>query len=219
AERAQAALDSHPIVGKDSGRPPIRPGMTSDALEERIARHGALPLVSSEGQLLGAMLAGHEEDDTLTAQVLLENLAVKATAGLALSHLLARPGALDRSAVRYVFNCGEEAVGDRYQRGGGNLAKAAAEWAGCTRATGTDVKAFCCAPMHALMLAGTLVRAGVQHDVIVLAGGSLAKLGMKFQGHLKHGMPGIEDVVAGVAVHPGPGGGGLPGRPARADRG
>src|SRR5262249_32000735 len=87
AERAQAALDSHPIVGKDSGRPPIRPGMTSDALEERIARHAALPLVSSDGQLLGAMLAGHEEDDTLTAQVLLENLAVKATAGLALSHL------------------------------------------------------------------------------------------------------------------------------------
>jgi len=203
AERARVALDAHPIVGHDSGRPPIKPGLTADAIEERVTRHGALPLRSSDGRLLGAMLAGHDDDDTLSAQVLLENLAVKATAGLALAHLLARPGALDRSAVRYVFNCGEEAVGDRYQRGGGNLAKAAAEWAGCARATGSDVKAFCCAPMHALMLAGTLVRSEVQRDVIVLAGGSLAKLGMKFQGHLKHAMPVIEDVLAGFAIHVG----------------
>jgi betaine reductase len=99
------------------------------------------------------------------------------------------------------MNCGEEAVGDRYQRGGGNVAKAVAEWAGCERATGADVKAFCCGPMHALMLAGGLVRSGLQEDVIVLAGGSLAKLGMKFQGHLKHGMPVVEDVLAGFAIH------------------
>jgi len=35
----------------------------------------------------------------------------------------------------------------------------------------------------------------------VLAGGSLAKLGMKFQGHVKHEMPIVEDVLAGFAVH------------------
>ena len=40
---------------------------------------------------MGAMLPGHDEDDTLTGQVLLENLACKATAALALRHLLARP--------------------------------------------------------------------------------------------------------------------------------
>jgi betaine reductase len=57
--------------------------------------------------------------------------------------------------------------------------------------------------MHALMLAGALVRSGLYDDVVVLAGGSLAKLGMKFQGHLKHGMPIVEDVLAGFAAHVG----------------
>src|SRR5436309_15729424 len=147
------------------------------------------------------MLPGHDEDDTLTGQVLLENLACKATAALALRHLLARPGAIAASNVRYVMSCGEEAVGDRYHVGGGNVAKAVAEWAGCARATGSDVKAFCCAPRHALMLAGALVRSGLHDDVVVVAGGSLAKLGMKFQGHVKHAMPIVEDVLAGFAAH------------------
>jgi betaine reductase len=55
--------------------------------------------------------------------------------------------------------------------------------------------------MHALMLAAALVRSGLHDDVVVLAGGSLAKLGMKFQGHVKHGMPVVEDVLAGFAAH------------------
>jgi betaine reductase len=178
-------------------------GTAAATITERIERHGATPLVGADGALLGAMLPGHDEDDTLTGQVLLENLACKATAALALRHLLARPGALAAADVRYVINCGEEAVGDRYQRGGGNVAKAVAEWAGCTRATGSDVKAFCCGPMHALMMAGALVASGLYDDVVVLAGGSLAKLGMKFQGHLKHEMPIVEDVLAGFAVQVG----------------
>jgi betaine reductase len=201
AERARAALDAHPVVGRDSGRPPVPAGVAADVLRERIEKHGAVPLLGVDGGLLGAMLPGHEEDDTLTGQVLLENLACKATAALALRHLLARPGAVAAADVRYVISCGEEAIGDRYQRGGGNLAKAVAEWAGCTRATGSDVKAFCCGPMHALMLAGALVRSGLHDDVVVLAGGSLAKLGMKFLGHVKHEMPIVEDVLAGFAVH------------------
>ena len=201
AKRARIALDAHPVVGLASGRGAVPDGVAADVLEERIERHRAAPLLGVNGELLGAMLPGHDEDDTLTGQVLLENLACKATAGLALRHLLARPGAVAASDVRYVINCGEEAVGDRYQRGGGNVAKAVAEWAGCTRATGSDVKAFCCGPMHALMLAGALVQSGLHDDVVVVAGGSLAKLGMKFQGHVKHEMPIVEDVLAGFAAH------------------
>src|SRR5215475_1750342 len=198
-----AACDGFDLlaVGRESGRPAVPAGIAPDALAERIERHHAVPLVGVGGRLLGAMLPGHDEDDTLTGQVLLENLACKATAALALRHLLARPGAIAAADVRYVINCGEEAVGDRYQRGGGNVAKAVAEWAGCGRATGSDVKAFCSGPMHALMLAGALVRGGLHDDVLVVAGGSLAKLGMKFQGHLKHAMPIVEDVLAGFAVH------------------
>jgi hypothetical protein len=201
ADRARQAVDSHPVVGRHSGGPAIRAGVAASVLEERVARHRAVPLTGTDGRLLGAMLPAHDEDDTLTGQVLLENLACKATGALALRHLLARPGAIAANDVRYVINCGEEAVGDRYQRGGGNLAKAVAEWAGCTRATGSDVKAFCSGPMHALMLAGALVRSGLYDDVVVLAGGSLAKLGMKFQGHVKHGLPIVEDVLAGFAAH------------------
>jgi betaine reductase len=201
AKRARVALDAHPVVGRASGRPAVPDGVTASVLQDRIERHGATPLLSVDGCLLGAMLPGHEEDDTLTGQVLLENLACKATAALALRHLLARPGAVAAADVRYIINCGEEAVGDRYQRGGGNLAKAVAEWAGCVHATGSDVKAFCCAPMHALMLAGGLVHSGLYDDVVVLAGGSLAKLGMKFQGHVKRAMPVVEDVLAGFAAH------------------
>ncbi len=201
ADRARSALDAHPVIGRAAGSPTVPPGVTAAVLEERVERHRALRIVGADGRLLGAMLPGHDEDDTLTGQVLLENLACKATAALALRHLLARPGAIASADVRYVINCGEEAVGDRYQRGGGNVAKAVAEWAGCGRATGSDVKAFCSGPMHALMLAGALVRSGLHDDVVVLAGGSLAKLGMKFQGHVKHAMPIVEDVLAGFAAH------------------
>src|SRR2546428_246882 len=170
ADRARSTLDAHPVVGRASGRPTVPAGVANAVLDERIARHRAVPLVSVDGRLLGAMLPGHDDDDTLTGQVLLENLTCKATAALALRHLLARPGAIAATDVRYVINCGEEAVGDRYQRGGGNVAKAVAEWAGCARATGSDVKAFCCGPMHALMLAGALVRSGLDDDVVVLTG-------------------------------------------------
>jgi len=36
-----------------------------------------------------------------------------------------------------------------------------------------------------------------------VGGGSLAKLGMKFQGHLRRGMPILEDVLAAIAVRVG----------------
>src|ERR687892_259799 len=112
AARARVALDAHPVVGATSGRQPVPDGVAATVLQERIERHGATPLLGVDGRLLGAMLPGHDEDDTLTGQVLLENLACKATAALALRHLLARPGAVAAADVRYVISCGEEAVGD-----------------------------------------------------------------------------------------------------------
>jgi betaine reductase len=102
--------------------------------------------------------------------------------------------------IDYLLGCGEEAVGDRYNRGGGNLVKSIGELCGCVNATGSDVKAFCCAPIHAIVLAATLISSGLFKNVIVSAGGSLAKLGMKFRGHLRNDMPILEDVLAGTAV-------------------
>jgi len=172
------------------------------------AANGGLTLTEA-GRDVGSMAGAHDVDESLSAAVLLENLACKATGALALEHVLRLSG-LAAEDVQYVIGSGEEAVGDRYQRGGGNLAKAIAEQAGCVNASGSDVKAFCCGPVHALVVAGSLVAAGVYPQVVVVAGGSLAKLGMKFAGALRNGAPVLEDVLAGFAVVVGPAGNGAP---------
>jgi len=164
-------------------------------LDDEPGENGAVTLFR-DGAPAGHMEQAHDLDESLSAAVLLENLACKATGELALEHLLRRTG-LPPEELEYALGCGEEAVGDRYQRGGGNLAKAIAEQAGCMNASGSDVKAFCCGPIHALVIAASLVSAGVYRHVAVVAGGSLAKLGMKFSGALKHGVPVLEDVLAG----------------------
>jgi glycine/sarcosine/betaine reductase complex component C subunit beta len=160
-------------------------------------------------RVIGAFAPAHELDEALQATVLLENLACKASGVQALRLLLDRTGT-DPETIEYAIGCGEEAVGDRYQRGGGALAKAIAEACGLTQASGSDVKAFCAAPVHALIVAGALVEAGAYERVVVVAGGSLAKLGMKFQGALDGGAPVLEDVLAGMAVLVGPGGDSAP---------
>jgi betaine reductase len=159
----------------------------------------ALPLFLRHGRRIGCIHAAHEEDTSLGADVLLENLACKVTAMMALRTLLTQEQ-IDPTTIPYVVNSGEEAVGDRYQRGGGNLAKAVAEMSGCQLATGVDIKGFCCGPVHALVVAGGLVSARVFPQVVVIGGCSLAKLGMKYRGHLQHEQPVLEDVLAGVAI-------------------
>jgi len=170
----------------------------SDA-EAVAAESGALPLHLGADRLAGAFRRGHESDAALAADVLLENLAGKASATLALLRLLADNG-IDPDSIDYVIGSGEEAIGDRYQRGGGNLAKTVAASAGCANASGADVKNFCAAPLPALVIASSLVASGVFRRVAVIAGGSLPKLGMKFQGHLKHDLPVLEDVLGACAL-------------------
>jgi len=191
AERAAAALAGHPLAKRfDLDRIDKAQG---DA-EAVGAEPGAEAIPG-----LGAMRSGQADDDSLAGVVLLDNLATKATATLALVHLLESTG-IEPASIDYVIGCGEEAVGDRYQRGGGNMAKAVAEAAGCTEASGADVKNFCAAPVPALVVASSLVASGVFGRVAVVAGGSMAKLGMKFQGHLKNGLPVLEDVLGGAAA-------------------
>ena len=159
---------------------------------------GELPLFAGE-ERVGVFGRAHDLDAELQAPVLLENLACKAGGVHALRWLLARKD-LDPTSIDYTIGCGEEAVGDRYQRGGGALGKAIAEASGLVNSGGSDIKAFCAAPVHALVQAGALVQSGVYERVAVVAGGSLAKLGMKFLGALEHGAPVLEDVLAGLAV-------------------
>lgn len=86
------------------------------------------------------------------------------------------------------------------QRGGGNFAKAAAEIAGFTNATGSDVRGFCAGPAHALLHAAAMVKAGTFKHVVVTAGGCTAKLGMNGKDHVKKGLPILEDAIAGFSV-------------------
>jgi betaine reductase len=191
ADRAAVAFASHPLASRlDLGR--------LEKARGNGAEPGSLPLFTREAPA-GAIKRAHDADDALTAGVLLENLAGKATATLSLLHLL-RQHDIDPASIDYVLGCGEEAIGDRYQRGGGNLAKAVAQAAGLSEASGADVKDFCAAPVPALVIAASLVSAGVFRRVAVVAGGSLAKLGMKFQGHLAKGFPVLEDVMGGAAA-------------------
>jgi betaine reductase len=129
---------------------------------------------------------------------MLENLTARASGVMALRNLVDKTGKAED--IDYLIGYGEEAVGDRYNRGGGNMAKAIGELGGCKKATGADVKAFCCAPVHAIVMGAGLVVSGVFNNVALVAGGSFAKLGMKFQGHLHKDMPILEDVVAAIGI-------------------
>ncbi|MEX0755491.1 MAG: DUF5940 domain-containing protein [Actinomycetota bacterium] len=154
-------------------------------------------------EVVGAFASAHDLDESLQAHVLLENYTIKASAVHALRHLL-ETNDVDPGSITHAIGCGEEAIGDRYQRGGGNLAKAVAEHCGVVNASGIDVKSFCAAPVHAMIVAAALIEAGIEERVLLVAGGSLGKLGMKFEGALDKGFPVIEDVLAGMAVLLGP---------------
>jgi glycine/sarcosine/betaine reductase complex component C subunit beta len=199
ARTVKEMLAKHPhLTPADLSR--LGEGVPAASIQAKLnADKQILPLYLRDGRIIGCIHAAHDEDSSLAADVLLENLVCKATATMALRTLLVQTG-IAPHAIEYVLNSGEEAVGDRYQRGGGNLAKAVAEMCSCTRATGSDVKGFCCGPVHALALAGGLISARMFRQVAVIGGCSLAKLGMKFQGHLQHDQPILEDVLAGVAI-------------------
>ncbi len=192
ATAAAGALRGHPLAKRlDLDRLERAQGDVAAVAAEA----GALAVIAGSASIR----CGQVGDEALSAHVLLDNLAAKATATLALMHLLERQG-IDPASVDYVLGCGEEAIGDRYQRGGGNMAKAVAEAAGLTEASGADIKNFCAAPVPALVIAASLVSSGVFGRVAVIGGGCVAKLGMKFQGHLKSGMPILEDVLGGAAA-------------------
>jgi hypothetical protein len=187
---------AHPLIGDlqvqklGEGKPP---GKIKDIIEQ-----GAALPVYFRGNVVGSLRRDHDKDDTLKAQVLLENLVAKASGSLAMLHLFKR-AKMEPAEVDFVLDCTETAIGDRYNRGGGSLSKAMAEMCGCLNATGNDIRAFCCAPNHAIINAAGMVAAGIYDNVVVAGGGCLAKVGMKFSAHLKHNIPILEDVIAGIA--------------------
>jgi len=192
----QQKLRGNPLFGKiDLGK--TDKGVDMDRIQEKVAGQESLPLYH-QGRVVGCFHRHHEQDDSLKAQVLMENLMAKASGALVLKHLLKR-SQVSPEEIDFILSCSEEAVGDRYNRGGGSLSKAIGEMCGCVNATGCDIKAFCAAPIYAIVNAAGLVKSGVFKSVVVVGGGCLAKLGMKFKGHITNDMPILEDVLGGIA--------------------
>ena len=195
-DQIRGLFSSHPCTDEamvkklGEGTPPKR-------IRDVIEQGAALPLYF-QGKRVGSLRRAHEKDDTLKPRVLMENLMAKASGSLAVRHLIGASGIKSKD-VGFVLDCTETAIGDRYNRGGGSMSKAMAEMCGCVNATGNDIRAFCCGPNHAIINASGLVGAGIFDSVVVAGGGCLAKVGMKSASHLKHHMPILEDVIAGIA--------------------
>jgi hypothetical protein len=174
---------------------------TAEEIEKLVISHVAQPIYF-EGNLVGCVKRAHEFDEALSNHVMFENLVGKASAVFALQLLLNRTK-LKAEEVEYIIECSEEACGDMNQRGGGNFAKSIGEMCGCVNATGSDTRSFCAAPAHALVEAAALAQSGIYKNIVVLAGGASAKLGMNSKNHVEKGMPALEDMLGAFAIHVG----------------
>ena len=176
----------------------VKDGVEIDAIQNAIDNEAAEPLMMG-GKVVGCVKRAHEIDVNLSAHTMLENIVSKASSVLALLTAVDSTG-IAKDDIQYVIDCSEEACGDVLQRGGGNFAKAAAEIAGLTKATGSDTRGFCAGPSHALIEAASLVAAGAYECVAVTAGGCTAKLGMNGKSHVEKGMPVLEDMLGGFCI-------------------
>ncbi|MGO1712016.1 MAG: glycine/sarcosine/betaine reductase complex component C subunit beta [Senegalia sp. (in: firmicutes)] len=196
-DSVRESLVNHPII-TDELINKLKAGEEKATIEREVNENHAEALYNN-GELIGCVKKAHDIDSNLNAHVILENLVAKASGVLSMLNLLDKND-IDPKAIDYVVECSEEACGDMNQRGGGNFAKAIAEVAGCINATGSDTRGFCAAPAHALIEAAALVQSGVYENVVIVAGGSTAKLGMNGKDHVKKDMPILEDVLGGFAV-------------------
>lgn len=171
-------------------------GLSDADIKDLLAKE-AEPL-RYEGKIVGCVKRAHEFDPALTAHVMYENLVSKASSVATVMNLIDRLD-LDPESVDYIIEASEEACGDMNQRGGGNIAKAIGEACNLIKATGSDTRSFCAAPAHASVEAAGLVQSGIYKNVLVVAGGSTAKLGMNSKSHLEKGVPVLEDVLGTFA--------------------
>ncbi len=198
AQETAKKLAAHPLIGAERAAVLDKNEDDEAEIKRLVDEESAEPLYDG-GRLVGAVKRAHDIDVNLSAHVMLENLVTKSSSVLSLMYLVKTTG-IDPGEIEYVIDCCEEACGDMNQRGGGNFAKAAAEIAGLTGASGSDVRGFCAGPAHALVDAASLVQAGTFKAVAVTAGGCTAKLGMNGKDHVKKGLPALEDCIAGFSV-------------------
>lgn len=190
-------LQQSPIINeRDLGR--LGEGAELADIQKAVETHVGMGFRLGD-RLVGCVRRAHDSDESLSAHIMFENLVSKASSTVAFKHLLLDNN-IDPLTIDYVIECSEEAAGDMNQRGGGNFAKAIGEMVGVTNATGCDVRGFCAGPSHALVNAAALVKAGVYKNVVVVAGGATAKLGMNGRDHVNKNMPVLEDMLGAFAI-------------------
>ena len=195
-QEAKGIIESHQIMKDHDIK--LGEGFEEADIKKLIDAKQAEGLYDGD-KLIGCVKQAHNTDENLSAHTMLENLATKASGILAAWHMAKQDG-IDMSEIDYIIECSEEAAGDVNQRGGGNIAKAVGEKSGCINASGSDVRGFCAAPVHAIINASGLVASGIFDKVLVVAGGSVPKLGMNAKDHVKKDLPILEDVIGGFAV-------------------
>ena len=191
------AFSKNPVITEDIVER-VQVGVSISEIEDFVKNDHAEGLYHNS-KLVGCVKPAHDIDINLSSHVMHENLMSKASSVLALLYAVKNAG-IAKDEVEYVIDCAEEACGDMNQRGGGNFAKAAAEIAGMINATGSDLRGFCAAPVHAMIEAAALVKSGAYKTVVVTSGGCTAKLGMNGKDHLKKDIPILEDCLGGFAV-------------------
>ncbi|MBS4536604.1 ketoacyl-ACP synthase III family protein [Clostridium sp. D2Q-14] len=190
-------LTKHPIFTNELIEK-LKDGEEISIIEKEIKENHAEALYN-DGNVVGCIKRAHDIDPNLNAHVIFENLVVKASGVLSMLNLLEK-NSINPEDIDYVIECSEEACGDMNQRGGGNFAKSIAEISGCINATGSDTRGFCAAPTHSLIEAAALVQSEIYENVVIVAGGATAKLGMNGKDHIKKDMPILEDVLGGFAI-------------------
>lgn len=190
-------LATDPVI-TDEQLKRLEAGHDEAELKDVIEKHGALPIYI-DGKVVAICRRAHDTDENLSAHVMLENLACKASGVLSLLHLIKNCG-MKPADIDFVVECSEEAVGDIMQRGGGNMAKAIAEIAGCGNASGFDVRGFCAGPTAAMISAASMVATGARSNVAVVGGGSLPKLFMNSRDHVKKNLKALENCIGSFAV-------------------
>lgn len=200
AEAISAKLAQDPVITESIVKRVVRPKNMQDlaTIEAEVKeRHGEY--LRFGGKIVGCVRSGHAVDDCLFAHVLMENLANKASGVLSLLHLIKNSG-LAPTDIDFIIECSEEGAGDMNQRAGGNFAKAIAEVAGCTNASGCDVRGFCAGPVNAMIAAASQVASGARKNCVVVAGGSIPKLYMNSRDHVKKGLLALEDCMGSFAA-------------------
>lgn len=197
AARMKEKLAQDPVI-KEEQLKRLKAGLDLSEIQDLVDKKVALPIYI-EGKLVAACKRAHETDENLSAHVILENLACKASGVLALLHLIKNCD-MQPNEIDFVVECSEEAIGDTMQRGGGNLAKAVAEIAGCGNASGYDVRGFCAGPTSAIISAAGMVASGARKNVAVVGGGSIPKLFMNSRDHVKKNLKALENCIGSFAV-------------------